>query len=86
MGTFFELGKAKAGKGEEWAPLSSAVPKYSGNLTSTVPRAIGLWETFTFFFYFVISSILFVDAQFTVNILMVLDFAIAFFERALISL
>ena len=49
MGTFFELGKAKAAKGEGWASLSSAVPKIQWDSNPTAPTAIRLWETFTFF-------------------------------------
>ena len=48
MGTFFELRKDKAAKGEDGLRLSSAVPKISGTLTPTAPMAIRLWETFTF--------------------------------------
>ena len=52
MGTFFELGKDKAAKGEGWAPpFISCAPRYSGTLTPTAPTAIRLWDTFTFFFY-----------------------------------
>ena len=49
MGTFFELGKDKAAKGEGWAPpfFSCAQDQYSGTLTPTAPTAIRLWETFT---------------------------------------
>ena len=53
MGTFFELGKDKAAKGEGWAPpfISCAQDTgYSGTLTPTAPTAIRLWDTFTFTF------------------------------------
>ena len=44
MGTFLEVGKDKAAKGEGWAPpfISSA--------QDTVPTAIRLWETYLFTF------------------------------------
>ena len=49
MGTFFELGKDKAAKGEGWAPpFHQLCPRYSGTLTPTAPTAIRLWDTFTF--------------------------------------
>ena len=49
IGTFFELGKDKAAKGEGWAPpFISCAPRYSGTLTPTAPTVIRLWETFTF--------------------------------------
>ena len=44
-GTFFELGKDKAVKGEGWAP-----PFISCALTPTAPTAIRLWDTCTFTF------------------------------------
>ena len=44
MGTFFELGKDKAVKGEGWA-FHQLWPRYSGILTPTAPTAIRLWET-----------------------------------------
>ena len=50
MGTFFELGKAEAAKGEEWAPpFISCAQDTVGLLTPTAPKAIKKWETFTFF-------------------------------------
>ena len=52
MGTFFELGKGKAAKGEEWAPpfTSSARPQDTVGLypPHTAPTAFRLWETLTF--------------------------------------
>ena len=52
MGTFFELGKDKAAKGEGWAPaFHQLCPRYSGTLTPTAPMAIKLWDTFIFTFY-----------------------------------
>ena len=47
MGTFFELGKDKAAKGEGWAPPFISCAQ-CGTLTPTAPTAIRLWETFTF--------------------------------------
>ena len=48
MGTFFELGKAKAAKGEGWAPpFISCAQDTVGLLTPTAPMAIRLWDTFT---------------------------------------
>ena len=54
MGTFLELGKAKAAKGEGWAPpfIMMLCPRYSGTLTPTAPTAIRLWNTFTFTFFY----------------------------------
>ena len=49
MGIFFELGKAKAAKGEGWAPpFISCAQDTVGPLTPTAPTAIRLWDTFTF--------------------------------------
>ena len=49
MGTFFELGKDKAAKGEGWgSAFHQLCPRYSGTLTPTAPTAIRLWDTFTF--------------------------------------
>ena len=51
MGTFFELGKDKAAKGEGWAPpFISCAQDTVGPLTHTAPTAITcrLWDTFTF--------------------------------------
>ena len=49
MGTFFELGKDKAAKGEGWAPpFISCAQDTSGTLTPTAPTATKLWDTFTF--------------------------------------
>ena len=47
IGTFFELGKAKAAKGEGSA-FYQLCPRYSGTLTPTAPTAIRLLEIFTF--------------------------------------
>ena len=47
MGTFFELGKAKAAKGEGWAPPSISCAQDTVGLyppTPTVPMVIRLWE------------------------------------------
>ena len=53
MGTFFELGKDKAAKGEGWGfVFHQLCPRYSGTLTPTAPMANRLWETFTFTFYY----------------------------------
>ena len=42
MGTFFELGKAKAAKGEGWAPpFLQLCPRYSGTLTPLPLRLLG---------------------------------------------
>ena len=46
MGTFFELEKDKAAKGEMGSAFHQLCPSYSGTLT---PTAIRLWETFTFY-------------------------------------
>ena len=47
MGTFFELGKDKAAKGEGWAlPFTSCAQDTVG-LTPTAPTAVRLEETFT---------------------------------------
>ena len=49
MGTFFELGKDRAAKGEGWAPpFISCAQVTVGTLTPTAPMAIRLWDTFTF--------------------------------------
>ena len=48
MGTFFELGKAKAAKGEGWAPPCISCAQDTVGLYLTAPMAIRLWETFTF--------------------------------------
>ena len=45
---FFELRQDKAAKGEEWAPLSSAVSKIQFDSNPLCPFGIRLWETFTF--------------------------------------
>ena len=52
MGTFFELGKDKAAKGEGWSPAFIS----SGSLTPTAPTAIRLWETFTFLPYPLVAA------------------------------
>ena len=49
MGTFFELGKDKAAKGEVWAPPFISCAQDTVGLP-TAPTAIRLWETFTFYF------------------------------------
>ena len=50
MGTFSNKGK----EGSKWRGMGSAFhqlcPRSSGTLTPTAPRAIRLWETFTFLF------------------------------------
>ena len=49
MGTFFELGKDKAAKGEGWAPpFISCAQDTVGFYPPTAPTAIRLWDTFTF--------------------------------------
>ena len=53
MGAFFELGKAKAGKGGGWAP-----PFISCAQDTVGPHtAIRLWETFTLSFQLYTLSI-----------------------------
>ena len=60
MGTFFELGKDKAAKGEGWAPpFISCAQDTSGALTPTAPTAIRLWDTFTFTFYGILAFTIF---------------------------
>ena len=49
MGTFFELGKDKAAKGEGWAPPFISCDQDTVGLYPTAPTAIRLWDTFTFF-------------------------------------
>ena len=50
MGTFFELGKAKAVKGEGWAQPFISCDQDSETLTPTAPMAIRLWETFSYLY------------------------------------
>ena len=50
MGTFFELGKDAAVKGEgDGLRLHQLCTRYSGTLTPTAPMSIMIWETLTFF-------------------------------------
>ena len=48
MGTYFELGKAKAAKGEGWALPFISCQRYSGTSTPIALTATRLQETFTF--------------------------------------
>ena len=50
IGTFVELGKNKAAKGEGWAPPFISCAQDIVGLPPTTPTAIRLWETFTFTF------------------------------------
>ena len=50
MGIFFELGKAKAANGEEWAPPFISCVQDTVGLTPTAPTAIRLLKPLPYFF------------------------------------
>ena len=49
MGTLIESGQDKAAKGEGWPPPFISCAQDTVDSNPTVPTAIRLWETFTFF-------------------------------------
>ena len=55
-------------------------PRYSGTLTPTAPTAIRLWDTFTFYLFYVLSS--FALASFMSN---ALNMAILFPDQAAVT-